>query len=206
MVLDVINKNGEKVSQIDLKDGLFGIQQKDHLFYEVIKMQLARRRSGSASTKTRDEVRGGGAKPFKQKGTGRARQGSIRSPLNRHGGVVFGPKPRDYSYNMPKKAIKSAILSAFSMKIRDGKLKILDSLELPEPKTKFIADILKRIDSNKAVIITEGPNRNIELAVRNLKGFKSLRVEGLNLFDLLKYDDLVVTKAAMERIEERITR
>ncbi len=206
MVLDVINKNGEKVSQIDLKDGLFGIQQKDHLFYEVIKMQLARRRSGSASTKTRDEVRGGGAKPFKQKGTGRARQGSIRSPLNRHGGVVFGPKPRDYSYNMPKKAIKSAILSAFSMKIRDGKLKILDSLELPEPKTKVIADILKRIDSNKAVIITEGPNRNIELAVRNLKGFKSLRVEGLNLFDLLKYDDLVVTKAAMERIEEKITR
>ncbi|MEE8185023.1 MAG: 50S ribosomal protein L4 [Thermodesulfobacteriota bacterium] len=206
MVFDVINKNGEKVSQIDLKDGLFGIQQKDHLFYEVIKMQLARRRSGSASTKTRDEVRGGGAKPFKQKGTGRARQGSIRSPLNRHGGVVFGPKPRDYSYNMPKKAIKSAILSAFSMKIRDGKLKILDSLELPEPKTKVIADILKRIDSNKAVIITEGPNRNIELAVRNLKGFKSLRVEGLNLFDLLKYDDLVVTKAAMERIEEKITR
>ncbi len=206
MVLDVINKNGEKVSQIDLKDGLFGIQQKDHLFYEVIKMQLASRRSGSASTKTRDEVRGGGAKPFKQKGTGRARQGSIRSPLNRHGGVVFGPKPRDYSYNMPKKAIKSAISSAFSVKIRDGKLKILDSLELPEPKTKVIADILKRIDSNKAVIITEGPNRNIELAVRNLKGFKSLRVEGLNLFDLLKYDDLVVTKAAMERIEEKITR
>jgi large subunit ribosomal protein L4 len=206
MILDIINTNGEKISQMDLKDGLFDIQQKDHLFYEVIKMQLASRRSGTASTKTRDEVRGGGAKPFRQKGTGRARQGSLRSPLNRHGGVVFGPKPRDYSYNMPKKAVKAAISSAFSMKIREGKLKILDSLELPEPKTKAIVDILKRIDSNNALIITEGPNRNIELAVRNLKGFKSLRVEGLNLFDMLKYDDLVVTRAAIERIEEKTTR
>ncbi|MFQ5586544.1 MAG: 50S ribosomal protein L4, partial [Thermodesulfobacteriota bacterium] len=169
-------------------------------------MQLANRRSGTASTKTRSEVRGGGAKPFRQKGTGRARQGTSRSPINRHGGVVFGPKPRDYSYRVPKKVVRAALASALSLKIREGKLKVVESIDLSEPKTKGAVEFLKGIDSKNALVVTEGANRNVELSVRNIKGCKSLRASGLNLFDLLRHDDIVVTRAALEGIEERLGR
>ncbi len=203
MLLDVLNKEGDKVAQLEGKDEVFRVEPKEHLFYEVVKMQLANRRAGTASTKTRAEVSGGGAKPFRQKGTGRARQGSIRSPLNRHGGTAFGPKPRDYSYKVPKKMVSSAMVSALSLKVRDGKLKVLESLDIPEPKTREIANIVKKMGSAGALFVTYGENRNAELAVRNMKNCKVLRVEGLNLYDVLRFDDVLFTKAALEEVERR---
>jgi len=204
MEIDVINIKGEKVSRVELSDGVFGAPRKDHLFYEVTKMQLANRRSGTASTKTRSEVRGGGAKPFKQKGTGRARQGTSRSPINRHGGVVFGPKPRDYSYRVPKKVVRGALLSALSLKAKEGKLKVVDNLDLSEPKTKSGVALLEKIGVKNALLVVEGPHRNLGLSIRNIQGCKVLAAGGLNLFDILKYEDIVMNSAALESIEARL--
>ncbi len=164
-------------------------------------MQLANRRAGTASTKTRAFVSGGGVKPWKQKGTGRARSGSIRSPLWRHGGTVFGPKPRDYSYNVPKRVVKDALKSALRLKLRDGMLKIFDSIELKEPKSKLALEMLKKSDLSNALIVIDGENRNLDLAVRNLKDYKVINARGINVYDLLNYDNLVITKSALEKVE-----
>ncbi|MDP2681821.1 MAG: 50S ribosomal protein L4 [Deltaproteobacteria bacterium] len=202
--VDILNIENKKVGTADLSDSIFASRIKEDLFYETVKMQMANRRSGTASTKTRANVSGGGAKPWKQKGTGRARAGSNRSPLWRHGGIVFGPHPRDYSYKVPKKVSKAALMSCLALKVKDGKLKVLDNIPLNEPKTKNILEILKKIHSTGGLIVIDGSNQNLELSVRNLKDFKLLKVNGLNVFDLLHYDDLIITKTAVEQLEKQL--
>ncbi len=201
MKLEVLNNGAQKVSEINLKDDVYGAAVNEALFYEVVKMQLANRRSGTACTKTKGLVSGGGLKPWKQKGTGRARSGSIRSPLWRHGGTVFGPRPRDYSYDVPKKVKKEALKSALSMKAKDGSLKIFDSIEIGRPKTKQAVELLKKAKLTNALIVVAGQEPNFILAARNLKDFKVIDSAGINVYDVLNYDSLVMTKAAAEKIE-----
>lgn len=201
MVIDVLDKNGAKVSTLDLKSEIYEGTVNEPLFYEVVKMQLANRRSGTACTKTRSEVSGGGAKPWRQKGTGRARSGSNRSPVWRHGGTVFGPKPRDYSYNMPKKAVKGALKSALRLKVREGRLKVFEDLELGEPKTKVALGVLTKNNLTSALIVIDGECKNFRLGARNLRGFKVLDACAINVYDILRYDDLVITKSALEKVE-----
>ncbi len=201
MRVDVLDKNGSKVSELDLNDTIYAGEVKEHLFYEIVKMQRANRRSGTASTKTRAFVSGGGVKPWKQKGTGRARSGSIRSPLWRHGGTVFGPKPRDYSYGVPKKVVKAALRSALSLKLKEGQLKVVDSIELDQPRTKAALELLRKSAPTSALIVIDGENRNLGLAVRNLKDYKVIDARGINVYDLLDYDGLLITKSALEKVE-----
>ena len=196
-----MDSNGIKVSEIALSEEIFGGEVKEHLFYEVVKMQLANRRSGTASTKTKGEVSGGGIKPWKQKGTGRARSGSIRSPLWRHGGTVFGPHPRDYSYKLPRKVMKDALRNALKLRASEGKMMVFDAINLAEPKTKAAIELLKRSNLVNALIVIEGDNKNLELAVRNLKDFQVQKVVGLNVYDILNYDTLVITRSALEKVE-----
>lgn len=203
MIVEVLDKSGKKVSQLELDDNVYGTV-KEHLFYEVVKMQLANRRSGTASTKTRAEVSGGGVKPWKQKGTGRARSGSNRSPVWRHGGTVFGPHPRDYSYKVPKKVMKEAVKSALALRIKEGKLFVYDSIDLSEPKTKAALEVLKNSNLSNALIVIDGQNRNLELAVRNLKDYKVLQAGGMNVYDVLDFDNLVMTRSAFEKVEAMI--
>jgi len=203
--VDILNTENKKVGALALNEVFTG-PVKENLFYETVKMQLANKRSGTASTKTRAYVSGGGVKPWKQKGTGRARAGSIRSPLWRHGGTVFGPHPRDYSYSVPRKVWRGALISGLALKVKDGRLKVLDNISLTEPKTKVIMAILKKINSNKGLIVIDGANPTLGLAARNLKDFKLLDVNAINVFDLLKYDDLIITKLAMEKLERNLLR
>lgn len=204
MMIEVFDKKGSKVSQMDLNNDLYGGEVKEHLFYEVVKMQLANRRAGTASTKTKGEVSGGGIKPWKQKGTGRARSGSNRSPVWRHGGTVFGPHPRDYSYSVPRKVMKEALKNAVAYKIKEGKLKVYDALELDAPKSKLALEVLRNSKLSNALIVIDGENRNMELAVRNLKDFKLINVRGINVYDILNYDTLAITKSAFEKVEAMI--
>lgn len=204
MKIEVLDKKGTKVSQIELNESIYGGEVKDHLFYEVVKMQLANRRAGTASTKTKGEVSGGGIKPWKQKGTGRARSGSNRSPVWRHGGTVFGPHPRDYSYTLPKKVMKEALKNAVAYKVKEGKLKVYDAIDLDAPKSKLALEILKNSKLSNALIVIDGANRNLELAVRNLKDYKLINARGVNVYDILNYDTLVMTKSAFEKVEAMI--
>ncbi len=201
MRVDVLDKNGSKVSELDLNDKIYSGEVKEHLFYEVVKMQLANRRSGTASTKTRAFVSGGGVKPWKQKGTGRARSGSNRSPVWRHGGTVFGPHPRDYSYNVPRKVVKEALRAALRLKLKDGFLKVVDTIELAQPKTKAALEMLRKSAPTNALIVIDGENRNLNLAVRNLKDYKVIDARGINVYDLLDYDNLIITRSALEKVE-----
>ena len=198
---DVINQAKEKVGSVDLNDGLFFGEVKEHLFYEVVKNLLAGRRSGSAATKTRGMVSGGGAKPYRQKGTGRARAGSSRSPIREGGGTIWGPHPRDYSYSVPKKVRRSAMRSALSLKRQENKLLVVEDLKLETPKTKSFVELAKGLNVTNALIVLPEKNENLELASRNLKKFKVVGMEGLNLFDVLKFDQLVLTKGSLEKIE-----
>ena len=201
---DIYNINKEKVSQIELDEKVFGCEIKTHLLYEAVKMQLANRRAGTASTKGRSQVRGGGKKPWRQKGTGRARAGTIRSPLWTGGGVVFGPLPRNYSYKVNKKVKMSALRSALSIKLKEDKLLILDNFNLPEIKTKPFVAILKQIDIENAFIIDEN-NINLEKSARNVPFVKILKPEGLNVYDILKYDKLIITQACLEKITRTLS-
>jgi large subunit ribosomal protein L4 len=186
-------------------DNTFAAAVKTHLFHQVVRMQLAKRRRGTASTKTRGEVSGGGRKPWRQKGTGRARAGSTRSPLWRGGGVALGPKPRDYAYKLPKKVRRAALRSALSMKIQEGLLKVVDHLDIPAPKTKQMVGFLRGLGVGKAsVILLIDNNPNVQLAARNLPEVKVLRVEGVNVYDLLAHDYLVCTREALMKLQERV--
>ncbi|MEI6125478.1 MAG: 50S ribosomal protein L4 [Pseudomonadota bacterium] len=202
-LLDVYNISRERVSQVEVPDEIFDAELKEHLFYDVIRMQMANRRSGNSSTKQRGEVRGGGKKPWKQKGTGRARAGSTRSPLWRGGGIIFGPKPRDYSYDVPKKVKKLALCSALTLKRKNEKLLILDKIEIQEIKTRIVMRMLNELGVKRALIIEEG-NSNLRLSARNLPEVKVLSPEGLNLYDLLNYDDLFITQNCLEKIQRRL--
>jgi len=199
--LDVFNMKKEKVSSVELDDAIFATPVNTKLFYEVVNQQRASKRGGNASTKKRGAVRGGGKKPFKQKGTGQARAGSSRSPLWVGGAVVFGPQPRSYAYRLPKKARKVALRSALSMKLRDNQLVVLDEMTFAGPKTKEFASVLSTFDITKALVVDEKTNVNLSMSARNIKHVKFLPQEGLNVYDMLKYDHLVMTVAALKKIE-----
>ena len=192
------------VIQPTLNEAIFGAKTRSHLLHQTVVMQLANRRAGSAATKTKGFVSGGGKKPWKQKGTGRARSGSTRSPIWVGGGTVFGPTPRDYSYRMPRSARREALLSALSLKHRDGKLIVVDKLQLEAAKTKNMVQALTELKVTSALIVIAQPDINVERSARNLPKVKVLRVEGLNVYDLLRYDHLIVTEGALKLLEERL--
>lgn len=199
----VYNVSGEQVSEIELKDSVFGVEVNKHVLYEVVKNQLANKRQGTQSAKTRGEVRGGGRKPWRQKGTGRARHGSIRSPLWVGGGVVFAPKPRDYRYTLPKKVRRLAMKSALTSKVNNNELIVLDELNLQTPKTKEMASILKNLKvDRKALIVMADKNEAVIRSARNIPGVETTSVNTLNVYDILKYDKFIITKDAVQKVEE----
>lgn len=205
MELDVLDRQGVPIEKITVADRAFGAEVKVHLFYRVVRMQLANHRRGTASTKTRGEVSGGGRKPWRQKGTGRARQGSTRSPVWRGGGVALGPKPRGYVYKLPKKVRRSALCSALSMKAQEGMLKVIDHIDIGEPKTRLMVGFLKALGMEKTALILLSHNTpNVQLAARNLPYVKVLRIEGVNVYDLLAYDYLICAKEALMGLQERV--
>jgi len=201
--IEVHDVNRASITQVEVNEDVFEKKVNESIYYEVIKMQMANARKGTACTKGRSDVRGGGAKPWRQKGTGRARAGTSRSPIWKGGGIVFGPKPRDYSMNMPKKIKKQALCGAISQKRADGNLTILDKIELNEIKTAKIAEILNKLDLKSVLIIEEG-NKNLVLSAKNIPGVKILSPEGLNLYDILYYKDLVITQPCLEKIQRRL--
>jgi large subunit ribosomal protein L4 len=205
MELDVVDTKNQKIGSFQVSDDVFCTNVNEHLLHEVIVMQLANRRRGTASTKIRDEVRGGGSKPWSQKGTGRARAGSSRSPLWRGGGVVFGPKPRSYSYKVPKKIRKTALKAALSLKVKNNDIIVLDKLEPKFTKTKEVARLLKDLNVfDKALFLIEQENRDLQLAARNLPNASVLNLVGLNVYDLLYSSKLILTQGAVSKIEERL--
>jgi len=188
----------------ELKEEIFGVRTRAHLLHQTVVMQLNNRRAGTAATKSKGFVRGGGKKPWRQKGTGRARAGSIRSPLWVGGGTIFGPQPKDYSFRMPRKARKEALLSALSLKHRDGKIIVIDKLELDEAKTKLMVKALTELKVASALLVIAQPDEKIERSSRNIPALKVLRVEGLNVYDLLRYEHLILTERALKLLEERL--
>lgn len=199
--LDVYNIYKEKIGEMELSSQVFDVEVKEHLIYDVVKMQLNSRRRGTASTKTRSQVSGGGAKPWRQKGTGRARAGSNTSPLWVRGGVVFGPHPRDYFYRVPKKVRKGAMKSVLTSKLRDGNLHVFEDFPLEKINTKAFLAILKRLNIENAIIVVDEPNEKLFKSARNLPHIQVMKVEGLNVYDVLRYKDLVFKRSALEKVE-----
>ncbi|GFN36930.1 50S ribosomal protein L4 [Tepidimicrobium xylanilyticum] len=201
--VNVYNILGEQVGEMELSDNVFGVEVNQHVLYEVVKNHLANRRQGTQSAKTRAEVRGGGRKPWRQKGTGRARQGSIRAPQWVGGGIVFPPKPRDYSYKVPKKVKRLAMKSALSSKVLNDEIIVLDELNLSEPKTKEMVKILENIKANKkALIVMDEKNLNVIKSARNIPNVETALVNTLNVYDILNYDSFIITKDAVRKVEE----
>lgn len=198
----VFDMTGKEVGKIDLNDAIFGVEVNQDVLHECVKAHLANKRQGTQSTLTRAEVRGGGIKPWRQKGTGRARQGSTRSPQWRHGGVVFAPKPRDYRINVNKKVKRLALKSALSAKVQEQEIVVLDSLELKEAKTKEMANLLKALDAKKALVVLDDASNSAVRAARNIPGVETTLATTLSAYDILKYDKFIVTKNAVEKIEE----
>jgi large subunit ribosomal protein L4 len=195
--------SGAQIGELELNDNIFGIEPNQAVLYDFVKMQLSNKRVGTASSKTRAEVRGGGKKPWRQKGTGRARVGSTRNPIWKGGGIVFGPKPRDYSYKLPKKVRRLAMKSALSSKVIENSMIVLDHLNLDEPKTKDFIKILDSLKIDKeTLVVTADGNSNVAKSARNIPGVKPLKVDFINVYDLLKYDTLIITRDAVARIEE----
>lgn len=200
---DLLNVAGERVGEIELKDEIFGIEPNVTVLHQVVKAQLANKRQGTQSAKTRSEVSGGGRKPWRQKGTGRARQGSIRAPQWIKGGVVFAPKPRDYRQAVPKKVKRLAMKSALSSKVLEKEIIVLDQLVLDVPKTKEMISILNNINAGgKALIVLPEKDEMVERSARNIPNVQTLLVNTLNVYDILKYDKLILTKDAVSLIEE----
>jgi len=197
------NIAGEQVGDIELKDEIFGVEVNVEAMHQVVKMLLANQRQGTQSALTRAEVSGGGIKPWRQKGTGRARHGSIRSPQWTHGGVVFAPKPRSYRYTVPKKIRRLAMKSALSSKVNENNIIVLDELNFEIPKTKQVVNMLKNLNvDTKALIVLPEKNENVEKSARNIPGVKTTLVNTLNVYDILKYDKFIITKSAVEKVEE----
>jgi len=202
--VDIKSLDGKKVGDVTLDDAIFGAEINEHLLWEVVKMQRANRRAGTHSTLRRDEVRGGGKKPFKQKGTGNARQGSTRSPHFVGGGSVFGPKPRDYSYKMPKKAVASALRSALSLRAKEQKIVVVDAFSLGGIKTAKVQKAFDLLGTKSALFVD---SKNVELAksTRNIQSAKYLASEGLNVYDILDHETLVLSKATVEYLQTRLS-
>lgn len=202
--VNVLNTKGEKVSQRELSDDLFNVPAKASVLHEVVTMQLASRRSGSAAVKHRSDVRGSRRKLFRQKGTGRARRGDIKSPLLRGGGVVFGPDPKSYAYRVPKKVRKLALKMALSSKLREKNLVVLDRLELEKIKTKDFLNVINTLKIDNALIVTDKKDEKLELSSRNVQNIKVLKSEGLNVYDILKYQNLILLEPVINDIEGRL--
>ena len=200
--VSVYNIEGKEVGSIELNDAVFGVEINEHLVHMAVVNQLANNRQGTQSAKTRSEVSGGGRKPWRQKGTGHARQGSTRAPQWTGGGMVFAPKPRDYSFKMNKKEKRIALLSALSSKVSENKIVVLDSFNLDEVKTKKFAEVMNNIKVSNALFVIEGENKNVVLSGRNIPTVKVSATNEINTYDVLKYNTLVVTKAAVEKLEE----
>ena len=203
-LVKVYSTGKKKVSEIKLDEQIFNTEIKDYLLHDVVRIQLAKRRAGTASAKNRSMVRGGGRKPYRQKGTGKSRAGTIRSPLWRGGGVIFGPTPRDFGFSIPKKVRKQALRIALSVRVGEGKLLVLNQFQLKEIKTKSFLEVLSRFGVEKALIVIGGENFNLERSARNVPGVKVLRVEGLNVYDILHHENLILVKDAVEKIQERL--
>ncbi len=194
----------ERAGEAEFAGAVFGRDGDGSLLHDAVRMQLANRRSGTAATKTRGLISGGGRKPWRQKGTGRARAGSTRSPLWRHGGTIFGPQPRDYSYQIPKKAWRRALCLALSARAREGKVFVVESLALPEPRTKLAKAALEKLGVKHALVVLGENDAQFQRAARNLASHKVLLAAGLNVYDVLNYDELVMTEATAREIEKRL--
>ena len=200
--LDILNLKGEKVKDTKLNDNVFGIEPNDSVIYDAVVLYNASQRQGTHSTKTRSEVSGGGRKPWRQKGTGNARQGSIRAVQWRHGGIAHGPKPRDYSKKMNKKERRAALKSALTSKVQENKLVVVDSLALAEAKTKEMQKVLTNLKAEKALIVTAGDDQNVVLSARNIADVQTATVNTINVYDVMSHGTVVVTKDAVASIEE----
>ncbi len=201
--VDVLNSAGEKVSEKDLPDEIFNVPVKPHVLHEVVRMQLAKKRRGTAAVKSRGEVAGSTRKLFRQKGTGNARAGSIKSPLRRGGGVIFGPSQRSYAFPVTKKVRRLALKMALSSKLDDQKIFIIDDFKLQEIKTKSLLNVLNALKLENILIISDSDDRNLSLSSRNLPDVKVLKTDGLNVYDILKFDNLLMVESAVESIERR---
>ena len=198
----VYNMEGKEVGKLDLNDAVFGVEVNEHLVHMAVLQQLANNRQGTQKAKTRSEVRGGGRKPWRQKGTGHARQGSTRAPQWTGGGIVFAPVPRDYSFKINKKEKRAALKSALSSRVQENKLIVVDELKLDEIKTKKMQGVLDALKVKKALVVLKDNDQNVLLSARNIADVRTVLTSTLNVFDILKYDTVVVTKAAVENIEE----
>ena len=205
MNIDVYDAQGQVLRQVDIPDGVFGVEVKDHLLYEVVRYQLARRQQGTAHTKNRSAVRGGGRKPWRQKGTGRARAGSRRSPLWRGGGAVFGPMPRTYAYSMPKKKRRAALCGALTLKLRENAFRVIDRFDVAQPQTRQIVQLIKNFTEESKVLLLIGePDETLDLSARNIQQVKVLPVAGLNVYDLLHYATVICAEEALDKISGRL--
>ena len=200
--VSVYKTDGKEAGKIELKDEVFGVKINKSAMHDAVIAHLANKRQGTQSALTRSEVRGGGIKPFRQKGTGRARQGTIRAPQMTHGGVVFAPKPRDYSMKLNKKVRALAMCSALSQKVQDESLIVMEDLKIKAPKTKEMAAVLKNLKVEKALIVTNGKDEDVVRAAANIQGVKTMPASTLSVYDILKYDTFIVTKDAVKAIEE----
>ena len=200
--VSVYNIEGKEVGTIDLNDAVFGVEVNEHLVHMAVVSQLANKRQGTQKAKTRSEVSGGGRKPWRQKGTGHARQGSTRAPQWTGGGVVFAPTPRDYSFKPNKKERRAALASALTSKVQDNKLVVVDSLALAEVKTKEMQKVLTNLKAEKALIVTAGDDQNVVLSARNIADVQTATVNTINVYDVMKHNTVVVTKDAVASIEE----
>lgn len=202
----VYDMNNQQVSERELSDAIFNTDVKEYLIHDMVRYQLAARRQGTAKVKGRSEVRGGGKKPYRQKGTGNARQGTIRAPQFVGGGVAFGPAPRDYRFKLNRKVKKAALSSALSARYKEERLTVLNALELEKISTKAFTEILGKFDLDKVLVVVDGENLNAELSARNLPFVKLTRAEGVNVYDLMKYPHLVLTEGAVDQIEGALTK
>ena len=200
--VSVYNIEGKEVGKIDLSDAVFGVEVNEHLVHMAVVSQLANNRQGTQKAKTRSEVRGGGRKPWRQKGTGHARQGSTRAPQWTGGGVVFAPVPRDYSFKMNKREKRAALKSALTSRVEENKFIVIDEINFEEAKTKNFANILKSLDVSKALVVLEDDNKNAELSARNIADIKTAKTNTINVYDILKYNTVITTKAVVAKIEE----
>ncbi len=200
--VSVYNIEGKEVGTIDLNDAVFGVEVNEHLVHMAVVSQLANNRQGTQKAKTRSEVSGGGRKPWRQKGTGHARQGSTRAPQWTGGGVVFAPVPRDYSFKMNKKEKRAALQSALTSRVEENKFIVVDELNFDEIKTKKFQEVLNNLNVNKALVVLEDGNTNVEISARNIAGVKTAKTNTINVYDILKYNTVIATKAAVAAIEE----
>ena len=198
----VYNMEGKEVGTMELNDAVFGVEVNEHLVHMAVVSQLANNRQGTQKAKTRSEVSGGGRKPWRQKGTGHARQGSTRAPQWTGGGVVFAPVPRDYSFKMNKKEKRAALQSALTSRVEENKFIVVDELNFDEIKTKKFQEVLNNLNVNKALVVLEDGNTNVEISARNIAGVKTAKTNTINVYDILKYNTVIATKAAVATIEE----